>query len=226
MGATKRVAELLAMALAERGPTGFVVVRFGNVMGSNGSVIPLFLEQIHAGGPVTVTHPDMRRYFMSIPEAVQLVLQAAALDENGALYVLDMGEEIRVVDMARNLIRLSGFIPDREIPIVFTGVRPGEKLSEELVAADEAIEPSRLEGVRRVRSAREMSAASLARDVADLEHFAEKGATGAVMQQLGSMVALFRPVLPVKSEAANGRPAPPADVTEPAAVIGEARGTA
>ncbi|HWP77758.1 MAG TPA: nucleoside-diphosphate sugar epimerase/dehydratase [Methylomirabilota bacterium] len=226
MGATKRVAELLAMALAERGPTGFVVVRFGNVMGSNGSVIPLFLEQIHGGGPVTVTHPDMRRYFMSIPEAVQLVLQAAALDENGALYVLDMGEEIRVVDMARNLIRLSGFIPDREIPIVFTGIRPGEKLSEELVAADEAIEPSRLEGVRRVRSAREMSAASLARDVADLEHFAETGATGAVMQQLGSMVALFRPVLPAKPEVANGRPVPPVEMTKPAAVVGEARGAA
>jgi FlaA1/EpsC-like NDP-sugar epimerase len=226
MGATKRVAELLAMALAERGPTGFVVVRFGNVMGSNGSVIPLFLEQIQGGGPVTVTHPDMRRYFMLIPEAVQLVLQAAALGENGALYVLDMGEEIRVVDMARNLIRLSGFIPEREIPIVFTGVRPGEKLSEELVASDETIEPSRLNGVRRVRLARKLSAGSLARDVTDLEHFAEKGATGAVMQQLGAMVAMFRPVLPVKTELANGRPVPPVDVPKPAAVIGEARGAA
>jgi FlaA1/EpsC-like NDP-sugar epimerase len=226
MGATKRVAELLAMALAERGPTGFVVVRFGNVMGSNGSVIPLFLEQIHAGGPVTVTHPDMRRYFMSIPEAVQLVLQAAALGENGALYVLDMGEEIRVVDMARNLIRLSGFIPDREIPIVFTGVRPGEKLSEELVASDETIEPSRPEGVRRVRSARDLSLASLARDVADLEHFAEKGATGAVMQQLGAMVALFRAVPSVKPEVSNGRPVQAVDVAKPAAVIGGAGGAA
>jgi FlaA1/EpsC-like NDP-sugar epimerase len=226
MGATKRVAELLAMALADRGPTGFVVVRFGNVMGSNGSVIPLFLEQIHGGGPVTVTHPDMRRYFMLIPEAVQLVLQAAALGENGALYVLDMGEEIRVVDIARNLIRLSGFIPEREIPIIFTGVRPGEKLSEELVASDETIEPSRLEGVQRVRWAQKLSAASLARDVADLEHFAEKGATGAVMQQLGAMVAMFRPVLPVKTELANGRPAPSVDAPKPAAVIGEARGAA
>jgi len=226
MGATKRVAELLAMALAGRGPTGFMVVRFGNVVGSNGSVIPLFLEQIRAGGPVTVTHPDMRRYFMSIPEAVRLVLQAAALGENGALYVLDMGEEIRVVDMARNLIRLSGFIPDREIPIVFTGVRPGEKLSEELVASDETIEPSRLEGVRRVRSARDQSAASLARDVADLERFAQKGATGAVRQQLGSMAALFRPELPVKPEVPTGRPILPVDVTKPAAVIGESRGAA
>ena len=226
MGATKRVAELLAMALAGRGPTGFMVVRFGNVVGSNGSVIPLFLEQIRAGGPVTVTHPDMRRYFMSIPEAVRLVLQAAALGENGALYVLDMGEEIRVVDMARNLIRLSGFIPDREIPIVFTGVRPGEKLSEELVASDETIEPSRLEGVRRVRSAPDRSAASLARDVADLERFAQKGATGAVRQQLGSMAALFRPELPVKPEVPTGRPILPVDVTKPAAVIGESRGAA
>jgi FlaA1/EpsC-like NDP-sugar epimerase len=226
MGATKRVAELLAMALAGRGPTGFMVVRFGNVVGSNGSVIPLFLEQIRAGGPVTVTHPDMRRYFMSIPEAVRLVLQAAALGENGALYVLDMGEEIKVVDMARNLIRLSGFIPDREIPIVFTGVRPGEKLSEELVASDETIEPSRLEGVRRVRSAPDPSAASLARDVADLERFAQKGATGAVRQQLGSMAALFRPELPVKPEVPTGRPILPVDVTKPAAVIGESRGAA
>lgn len=222
MGATKRVAELLAMALAGRGPTGFVVVRFGNVMGSNGSVIPLFLEQIRAGGPVTVTHPDMRRYFMSIPEAVQLVLQAAALGENGALYVLDMGEEIRVVDMARNLIRLSGFIPDREIPIVFTGVRPGEKLSEELVASDETIELSRLEGVRRVRSARELSPADLGRDVADLERFAEKGATGAVMQQLGAMVAMFRPVPPAKPDVTNGRPVPPVEAAKPTAVIGGA----
>jgi FlaA1/EpsC-like NDP-sugar epimerase len=226
MGATKRVAELLAMALAERGPTGFVVVRFGNVMGSNGSVIPLFLEQIKCGGPVTITHPDMRRYFMLIPEAVQLVLQAAALGENGALYVLDMGDEIRVVDMARNLIRLSGFIPEREIPIIYIGMRPGEKLSEELVASDETIEPSRLEGIKRVRSARALSSASLGRSVADLERFAEKGATGAVMQQLGAMVAMFRP-LTAGPEVTNGRPVLPADVAAPAAAgVGEARGLA
>lgn len=227
MGATKRVAELLAMALAERGPTGFVVVRFGNVMGSNGSVIPLFLEQIKGGGPVTITHPDMRRYFMLIPEAVRLVLQAAALGENGALYVLDMGEEIRVVDMARTLIRLSGFIPEREIPIIYIGVRPGEKLSEELVASDETIEPSRLEGIRRVRSAGDLSPASLGRSVADLERFAERGSTGAVMQQLGAMVGMFRPVLAAGPEVANGRPVLPPDMTAPAAAgIGEARGAA
>jgi FlaA1/EpsC-like NDP-sugar epimerase len=226
MGATKRVAELLTMALAEEGSTGFVVVRFGNVMGSNGSVIPLFLEQIKGGGPVTITHPDMRRYFMLIPEAVELVLQAAALGENGALYVLDMGDEIRVVDMARNLIRLSGFIPDREIAIVYTGMRPGEKLSEELVASDETIEPSRLEGIRRVRSAGERSAASLDLSVADLERFAEKGAAGAVMQQLGAMLPMFRPVLAEVREVATGRPVLPLDVAGPAAAVGEARGAA
>ena len=225
MGATKRVAELLAMALAERGPTGFVVVRFGNVIGSNGSVIPLFLEQIKGGGPVTVTHPDMRRYFMLIPEAVQLVLQAATLGENGALYVLDMGDEIRVVDMARNLIRLAGFIPEREIPIVYIGVRPGEKLAEELVASDETIEPSSLEGIRRVRSTGGLSLASLGRSVADLERFAEKGATGAVMQQLGAMVAMFRPHH-APPEVAKGRAILPADVVAPAAAVGGARGAA
>ena len=223
MGATKRVAEMLAMALAERGPTGFVAVRFGNVMGSNGSVIPLFLEQIKGGGPVTITHPDMRRYFMLIPEAVQLVLQAAALGEEGALYVLDMGDEIRVVDMARNLIRLSGFIPEREIPIIYIGVRPGEKLSEELVASDETLEASRLEGIRRVRSAGDLALASLERSIADLERFAEKGAVGAVMQHLGAMVPTFRPGPGV----ANGRPVFPSDVAAPAAArVGEARGAA
>ena len=227
MGATKRVAELLTMALGERGPTGFVVVRFGNVMGSNGSVIPLFLEQIKGGGPVTITHPDMRRYFMLIPEAVQLVLQAAALGEKGALYVLDMGDEIRVVDMARNLIRLAGFIPEREIPITYIGPRPGEKLSEELVAPDEIIEPSRLEGIRRVRSAGDIAPASLEASVAALERLAEKGAAGAVMQQLGAMVPTFRPVLTAGPDVTSGRSISPADVAVSAAArVGEARGAA
>jgi FlaA1/EpsC-like NDP-sugar epimerase len=137
-----------------------------------------------------------------------------------------MGDEIRVVDMARNLIRLSGFIPDREIAIVYTGMRPGEKLSEELVASDETIEPSRLEGIRRVRSAGERSAASLDLSVADLERFAEKGAAGAAMQQLGAMLPMFRPVLAEVREVATGRPVLPLDVAGPAAAVGEARGAA
>ncbi len=227
MGATKRVAELLAMALGERSPTGFVVVRFGNVMGSNGSVIPLFLEQIKSGGPVTITHPDMRRYFMLIPEAVQLVLQAAALGEKGALYVLDMGDEIRVVDMARNLIRLAGFIPEREIPITYIGPRPGEKLSEELVASDETIEPSRLEGISRVRPAGDLIPLSLEASVEALERLAEKDAAGAVMQQLGAMVPTFRPVLAAGPDVAGGRIILPVDVAADAAArVGAARGAA
>ena len=152
MGATKRIAELIVQHLTASGPTRFVTVRFGNVLGSSGSVVPRFLEQVRAGGPVTVTHPEIRRYFMLIPEAVQLVLQAAALGEPGALYVLDMGEPIKLVDMARNLIRLSGHIPDEEIAIVFTGLRPGEKLSEDLVSDDEIVEASPVDKILQVRT--------------------------------------------------------------------------
>jgi FlaA1/EpsC-like NDP-sugar epimerase len=193
MGATKRAAELLTMALAERAPTCLVVVRFGNVIGSNGSVIPLFLDQIRSGGPVTVTDPEVRRYFMLIPEAVQLVLQAAAFGENGAGYVLDMGPQIKVVDMARNLIRLSGFIPDAEIPITYIGLRPGEKLSEELVASDEAIEASGVAGVHRVRRATAPDYATLERTLIALEDRAERGDSSAVLHQLGTLVPTFRP---------------------------------
>jgi FlaA1/EpsC-like NDP-sugar epimerase len=147
MGATKRIAELLLLGL-QNGRTKYVAVRFGNVLGSNGSVIPIFKKQIAAGGPVTVTHPDMRRFFMTIPEACQLVLQAAVIAEGGQICVLDMGEPVKIVDLARNLILLSGRRPDEDIKIKFTGMRPGEKLYEELSTLLENTAPTAHEKIR------------------------------------------------------------------------------
>ncbi len=137
MGVTKRVAEHIVQEAARRTGRAFVAVRFGNVLGSRGSVVPIFQKQIAAGGPVTVTHPEMRRYFMTIPEAGQLVLQAAALGKGGEVFVLDMGEPVRIADLVRDLIRLSGLEPDRDVEIRYTGPRPGDKLVEELFNAEE-----------------------------------------------------------------------------------------
>jgi FlaA1/EpsC-like NDP-sugar epimerase/lipopolysaccharide/colanic/teichoic acid biosynthesis glycosyltransferase len=193
MGATKRVAELISRGLNDERVTRCITVRFGNVLGSNGSVVPRFLEQIKAGGPVTVTHREIRRYFMLIPEAVQLVLHAAAIDESGGIYVLEMGDQIKLVDLARNLIRLSGRVPDEEIPIAFTGLRPGEKLAEELVCDDEMVRPSGVPNILQVTPRLEASRQTVAGSVMRLERLAFESNEVELVEELARLVPSFRP---------------------------------
>ncbi len=152
MGATKRVGEMIVSALAQQSDTEFAIVRFGNVLGSRGSVIPTLQMQIERGGPVRITHPEMRRYFMSLSEAVHLVLLSGALPSKGDIFILDMGEPVRIVDMVYDLIRLYGLLPEKDIKIIYTGMRPGEKLHEELCYSEEDLEPTAYEKIRRVRN--------------------------------------------------------------------------
>jgi len=191
MGASKRIAELYVQNLSQRSNTRFVTVRFGNVLGSAGSVIPIFKEQIARGGPVTVTHPDMQRYFMTIPEACQLVLQAATMGRGGEIFILDMGEPVRIVDLARDLITLSGLRPGADIQIEFTGVRPGEKLFEELSVgeeqADKTLHPKIFVG--RLRPAAEEE---LAAKIADLVERADRGDRDSLLSSLSDILPEYR----------------------------------
>jgi FlaA1/EpsC-like NDP-sugar epimerase len=142
MGASKRIAEIYVAHAAEKTTTQIITTRFGNVLGSNGSVVPIFKEQIAKGGPVTVTHPEITRYFMTITEACQLVLEAGATGEGGEIYVFDMGEPVKITDLATSMIRLSGLIEGQDIELIYSGLRPGEKLYEELLSDKESLKPS------------------------------------------------------------------------------------
>jgi FlaA1/EpsC-like NDP-sugar epimerase len=191
MGATKRVAELLVQQQAARSKTRFSTVRFGNVLGSAGSVVPLFKEQIARGGPVTVTHAECRRYLMTIPEAVGLVL-LAGLGGYGELLILEMGEPIRILDLARMMISLAGHVPDKDVPIVITGLRPGEKLDEELMSAEEAASSREVRPkVRAVESP--PPPADLLGRVDRLSAVAHKGDRDAVLAALRDVVPAFTP---------------------------------
>jgi FlaA1/EpsC-like NDP-sugar epimerase len=190
MGATKRVAELLMREAARTSRTEMVTVRFGNVLGSSGSVVPRFQEQIRAGGPVTVTHPDVRRFFIRISEAVQLVIEAAALGRSGAMYVLDMGEPIRIVDLARRVMEACGAPPSMAIELI--GLRPGEKLDEELVGPNERAEATAIPHIAEIRG-NEPLAATFGSDVALLEALASTAGNEELIERLRAIVPEFTP---------------------------------
>ncbi len=192
MGATKRVAELIIQDIARTSPTRFLLVRFGNVLGSSGSVLLRFQEQIKAGGPVTVTHPDIERYFMLIPEAVQLVLQAATVSEQGGIYILDMGEQIKILSLAKNLIKLSGFVPGKDIPIQFVGLRPGEKLYEELVGEGEVAVTSSLDKILQIRASSPSGFEGFKEKLIALEAVAYLDQPSTVIERLREIIPTFR----------------------------------
>ncbi len=202
MGATKRLAEMIVLEAARRTGRPYSVVRFGNVLGSRGSVVPLFKRQIARGGPVTVTHPEMKRYFMTIPEAVHLVLQAAALGRGGEVFLLNMGQPVRILDLAEDLIRLSGLEPGKDIEIVFTGIRPGEKLSEDLWEDGSIYQKTAHPDIFRLEAEEANLPADLHKVVEDLARLARRGETAAILSLLDAIIP----------EAAV-RAAPPPDFT-------------
>jgi FlaA1/EpsC-like NDP-sugar epimerase len=198
MGASKRMAELCIQGLAARSSdTRFTIVRFGNVLGSSGSVLPVFQEQISEGGPITVTHPEVTRYFMTIPEAASLVVQAASMGQSGEVYVLDMGKSVKILDLAKRLIRLAGLrirnaeSPNGDIEILYTGLRPGEKLYEELLIGENP-EPTSHPRIIRAREA-DLEWSQLTKTLGDLEAACRISDNAAVREKLRRVVTDYKP---------------------------------
>lgn len=202
MGATKRIAEMIVLEAAQHTGRAFSVVRFGNVLGSRGSVVPLFKRQIAHGGPITITHPDMKRYFMTIPEAVHLVLQAASMGQGGELFLLNMGQQVRILNLAEDLIRLSGLEPGKDIEIIYTGIRPGEKLSEDLWEAGAQYQPTAHSEIFRVEAEESNLPSSLKQSVDELYRLARDGEAHAILELLDETIP-----------GAAVRTSPPADLT-------------
>ncbi len=203
MGATKRVSENMLREI--NGGTEFVSVRFGNVLDSRGSVIPIFRDQVRRGGPVTVTHPDMTRYFMSIHEAVYLVLQAGALGRGGEVFVLDMGEPVKILDLAHNIIRFYGLEPDKDVPIVYTGLRPGEKLFEEILTAEEGTTVTLSKKIF-IANDRNHFGREYIEDVKELIREAERGAPRELLiHGLKELVPTYQVELPEKGHRRFGK---------------------
>lgn len=180
MGATKRVAEMIVQSLAGRSETGMAIVRFGNVLGSRGSLVPILTRQIANGGPLTVTHPDMTRYFMTIPEAAQLIVQSGAFGNQGEIFILDMGQAVRIMELAEDLIRMHGLVPGQDIEIKITGIRPGEKIHEELTYADEPLEPLEDPRISRVQNTGRIDYQSLRAALDQLDKLCDEGNQDAV----------------------------------------------
>ncbi|MBK8252373.1 MAG: polysaccharide biosynthesis protein [Polyangiaceae bacterium] len=214
MGATKRLAELCSQALAKKSKTRFLAVRFGNVLGSAGSVVPIFREQIARGGPVTITHPEMKRYFMTIPEASQLVLQAATMGKGGEIFILDMGEPVKIVDLAKDLITLSGLHPGEDIEIQFTGIRPGEKLFEELSVAEEQADKTAHPKIF-IGRLKALDFSDLDDRLDDLAEVANTGDAAEIKRRIAELVPEFEqrsaetPTPPPRPSQAGAPPRPP-----------------
>jgi FlaA1/EpsC-like NDP-sugar epimerase len=187
-GATKRLSEMIVIDAAQRTGRAFTVVRFGNVLGSRGSIVPRFKSQIARGGPILVTHPDMERYFMTIPEAVHLVLQASAMGQGGEAFILNMGEQVRILELAEDLIRLSGLEPGRDVEIAFTGIRPGEKLSEDLWEQGTNFQPTAHSEIFRSIEDESVDGQRLTKAIEQLERLARQGEVETIIRVLDEVI--------------------------------------